>query len=462
MIMYENLIFPGVETIYDYIAYYKNNNDRKTYSSKATVRVWDQVDQELYTYYFSCGCTGSELKDRNGNITTSCRFPFWKIDVQKKEDDQLIIDGDFYGFAFKSDASNFLEFAQAYNHFIDRIIKSAIKECFSISEQFFSDKMALPAKNFVNMIPQQFFTDLNVYKAMLRNISWKDRIFDNYADFNMEEIKQAYNLVHHKSNEQTFQQIRNLFNSFVNVVSENISIPPALLQLTSFLLIRKGAIEVYSEQWINNYDTPSFNDNAENYIADCIQRNVLSSSDSTAMAMLTYYLMSVDPTMQDDYYVVFQRVRSLVSKIEKQKQQENFKAQLFQSMNNANVKSNVGINDVDFMSGDEFENFVCKLFQKMGFQAYVTKHSGDQGIDVIAEKSTLKIGIQAKCYTSTVGNSAIQEAVAGKAYYGCNRVMVVTNSTFTKQAEALASANNVILWGRDILKEKLTEFPILL
>lgn len=459
--MYEELIFPGVETIYDYISYYKNNTDTTVYSSKAAVQVWDETTKQLYTYYFSCGCTGTELKDRNGNIIiTSHRLPFCKIDVKIQDEDQLIIENDFYGFNFKSDAANFLRFVKEYNDFIDKIIKVGIKECFLMSEKLYSTGMALPTKNLLNMIPQQFFMELNVYKAMLRNISWKDKIFDGFANFTMDEIRQAHNLVHSGTNEQAFQQIRRLFNNFTKVIAEKNSIPPALLQLTSFLLIRKAAIEVFAEQWKNNYDSASTYDNAEAYIAECVQKNILASTDFTAMTMLTYYLMSVDSTLQDDYYVAVQKVYSVVLKYENEKYQANFEAQLFQSPHNAETKRALNINDVDLMGGDEFETLVCKLFRKMGFQAYVTKHSGDQGIDVIAEKDTFKIGIQAKCYSSTVGNSAIQEAVAGKAYYGCNRVMVITNNTFTKSAEELASANNVILWGREILKEKLIEYPV--
>ena len=96
----------------------------------------------------------------------------------------------------------------------------------------------------------------------------------------------------------------------------------------------------------------------------------------------------------------------------------------------------------------------------MGYSARVTQHSGDQGVDVIAEKGTAKLAIQAKCYGSAVGNSAVQEAVAGMAYYGCNKAMVVSNSTFTKGASELARANGVVLWGRDVIKQKLLDYPV--
>ena len=107
------------------------------------------------------------------------------------------------------------------------------------------------------------------------------------------------------------------------------------------------------------------------------------------------------------------------------------------------------------MDGTEFEELIAKLFRKMGYDAEVTKASGDQGIDVIATKNGFKYGIQAKCYSGQVGNSAIQEVVAGKTYYSLNKAIVVTNNFFTKSAIKLAEANGVVLWDRNILKEKL-------
>lgn len=125
-------------------------------------------------------------------------------------------------------------------------------------------------------------------------------------------------------------------------------------------------------------------------------------------------------------------------------------------INNASfVSNNITIDDIDLMSGAEFEDFLVQLFTRMGYGSYSTKTSGDQGIDVIAEKNGIRYGIQAKCYSGTVGNSAIQEAFAGKAFYNLDKVIVVTNNTFTKSAVDLAVKTDVILWDRTILVDKL-------
>lgn len=117
----------------------------------------------------------------------------------------------------------------------------------------------------------------------------------------------------------------------------------------------------------------------------------------------------------------------------------------------------ITISDIDIMSGIEFENCIANMFKRMGYETLTTKTSGDQGIDVIAKTLNNKIAIQVKCYSGMVSNSAIQEAIAGMKYYDANMCMVVTNSFFTKSAKDLAKVNNVELWDRTILIEKLKE-----
>lgn len=97
-------------------------------------------------------------------------------------------------------------------------------------------------------------------------------------------------------------------------------------------------------------------------------------------------------------------------------------------------------------NGYEFESFVANLYKMLGYNIIdVTSKSGDQGADVIIEKDSIKYAIQVKYYNNPVGNKAIQEVVAAKSYYKTDKAMVVTNSTYTKQAQELAKANDVIL-----------------
>lgn len=106
----------------------------------------------------------------------------------------------------------------------------------------------------------------------------------------------------------------------------------------------------------------------------------------------------------------------------------------------------------DYMEGHDFEFYCAHLLQKNGFQnVSVTQASGDQGIDIIALKDGVKYGIQCKCYSSDIGNKAVQEAFSGARFYDCHVPVVLTNRFFTSAAKELAHKNNVLLWDRDYL-----------
>lgn len=91
-------------------------------------------------------------------------------------------------------------------------------------------------------------------------------------------------------------------------------------------------------------------------------------------------------------------------------------------------------------NGIEYEQYCANYLNRHGYRnAKVTKASGDHGVDVIAYKRGKKYAVQCKYYSSPVGNKAIQEVYTGIALYDCNHGIVITNSTFTKQAKAEAS-----------------------
>lgn len=108
--------------------------------------------------------------------------------------------------------------------------------------------------------------------------------------------------------------------------------------------------------------------------------------------------------------------------------------------------------DFDKMDGEQFERFCAQLLMKNGYEdVSLTKNTGDQGLDIIAYRDNIKYGIQCKCYSSDIGNSAVQEVFAGKTFYKCNIGIVLTNQHFSSSAIQLAENNGVVLWGREML-----------
>lgn len=101
--------------------------------------------------------------------------------------------------------------------------------------------------------------------------------------------------------------------------------------------------------------------------------------------------------------------------------------------------------DWDAMSGEQFERFLVDVFAFLGYRVTHCGHSGDQGADLILELGELRIAVQAKCYSGSVGNAAVQEVFAAKAHYQCHRCVVITNSSFTAAARDLAASTGCLL-----------------
>lgn len=107
-------------------------------------------------------------------------------------------------------------------------------------------------------------------------------------------------------------------------------------------------------------------------------------------------------------------------------------------------------------SGVYFENIACRLLESNGYEnVRNTPASGDYGIDILAEKDGISYAIQCKCYSSNIGNKAVQEAFSGKQFYNCMVAVVFTNSHFTKSAIETAKSTNVLLWDREKLVQMI-------
>jgi len=101
------------------------------------------------------------------------------------------------------------------------------------------------------------------------------------------------------------------------------------------------------------------------------------------------------------------------------------------------------LEEIDQLSGAEFEEWVTTVLESAGMPSENIRHVGDFGVDVVTTVGGTRVGIQVKRYSSSVGNSAVQEALAGSGYHGCELAAVVTQSRFTSAAREQASRARV-------------------
>ncbi len=232
-------------------------------------------------------------------------------------------------------------------------------------------------------------------------------------------------------------------------------------KIITFVIIYNVALTYYSN-YFDELHGKEFTDIKNLSLQDAVLKFInLNSIDENdeLRGMFVYFLISKDKFETSDvlkgYVKCKQKLIEIYIKLKSEKDYNNFINNILSD--NKTDEEVYSIDDIDLMTGFEFESYVSQLFKRMGYKTIITQASGDQGIDVIAEKNGRKYGIQAKCYSGAVSNSAIQEVVAGVSYYKCDKAIVITNNNFTKSAIELARANSVVLWDREMLKQKIND-----
>lgn len=121
------------------------------------------------------------------------------------------------------------------------------------------------------------------------------------------------------------------------------------------------------------------------------------------------------------------------------------------------------IEQVDGMSGREFEWFMKTLFERRCYEhVQVTPASGDQGGDLTCvSPEGKKAVVQAKRWKGKVGIGAIQEVRLAMDIYHAEIAFVTTNSHFTEQAKAAAkNVSRLTLVDREVLQQWIEKvFP---
>lgn len=157
----------------------------------------------------------------------------------------------------------------------------------------------------------------------------------------------------------------------------------------------------------------------------------------------------------------YDEIKSDYEQIKKEQKEKVF---AFKSKKHKEYKKvAAGISDLDRMNGFEFEEYVADLLRKLKYKnVKVTRKTGDNGVDILAEKGSRKYAIQCKRNNpnNKLSNAAIQQVFTGKQLYKCTHAMVITTSYFTKPAWDTGKELGVTLWTRNKLIEKISEVSV--
>ena len=391
------------------------------------------------------------------------------LTIIDKNDYIIINNGHALQFRNNEDKQEFIDYFNSYNETLNRINKSLCDTSFSLYKELsLNDNIKNAINNLIDMLPQDFFLSGEAFYMLLMKLCIMDVKFNAFLDTTLSEennITEALRLNYSDickiiDDIVELQDIYALITQFNELISSEYKTNYSYMYILTYLLLLDEITDKFSNAWKSETNISYEFISDEDYIKYCYENNLIISEDDGFLGCLAYYLRSKSNSYDFLLKNSVERIKNILDELKSNTQKKIFAKNIFKDRTQPAKKEDITItiDDIDLMTGFEFEEFISILFNKMGYSAKITKGSGDQGIDVIAEKNGVKIGIQCKCYANAVSNSAIQEVVAGKQLYQLDKLIVITNNYFTKSAQELAKANNVILWDREILKEKLNNY----
>lgn len=245
------------------------------------------------------------------------------------------------------------------------------------------------------------------------------------------------------------EQFNRQLNLFIDLFSEFLDADKTICWLICFHEIYQSLVIQLSDNWSIRY--PQFENimskeaSVEQYV--CLE----FSASSKECFQFACWLLN-NNILTSDIEGAMQQIESDITATQKDNEVSKFRAMMLSKC--SKTATSITLEIIDGYDGIEFEKFVGTLFESDGYKVSYTLASNDKGIDIIARRNGVSIGIQCKCYSSKVGISAVQEVFSGKNFYTLDKALVVTNNYFTTAAKDLAVSTGVILWDRDILRAR--------
>ena len=126
-----------------------------------------------------------------------------------------------------------------------------------------------------------------------------------------------------------------------------------------------------------------------------------------------------------------------------------------------NVRRDSVCSSVLQIEAREFEYDIARLVTKMGYRAYATKATGDDGVDVFATKDGERLVIQCKRWRNKAVGRAVVDELGGTARrYEATGAILATTSYFSEDAIKAAQELKITLWDFDRLCHLFREYSL--
>ncbi|HEY8364282.1 MAG TPA: restriction endonuclease, partial [Haloplasmataceae bacterium] len=322
------------------------------------------------------------------------------------------------------------------------------------------------------------FYDLLIYEVHFREkypIIYKHltltHLEDTYVNFISKETKYYHQYL--KKNEETINKLlssykeKNLnydqdLNYIKEIIKEKLDLDSEIfISYLTFELIKKLAIDYYSEKFHSIYgnffcDTDlKILDNAVNqYVNLDFLNDHINSQDMTEF---TYYLMKCGTFNDDsDYYYCINKICSLVTKAYQERKKQKFHKHLHDETEKT-LKEIESLEELHYIkTQDQFKEYCLHLLKALGYENIVTPLNNY--LDFLVSLKDINIGIITHYLTKNdekITTTMIQDLKTGLLFNDLHKGIIITNGLATHDALDLASKNNIMIWDKDLLQEKI-------
>jgi restriction system protein len=108
-------------------------------------------------------------------------------------------------------------------------------------------------------------------------------------------------------------------------------------------------------------------------------------------------------------------------------------------------KATETLEELQSLSGVEFEKLVRSLFERDGYRVVACGGSGDEGIDLILHLDRAKDVVQCKRWKSDIGSPVIREFYGSMIHAGARHGFIITTASFSSSATSFAAGKPILL-----------------
>lgn len=247
-------------------------------------------------------------------------------------------------------------------------------------------EMKLILNNFINILDINFLsiTSFVVFERLIikhtnigeLSLLCNDPYLNHYLTYNsiyegMEDYL-SITLIENEFNEKFMRLVKLIIKKYM-MINEDIAV------FVTWTILRQFLNEYYHDLLLMEFED-RFNNNGtelslDEYLSFYVKNDSINVNFNTGV--LTHFLIHKGITYSQNFIKEYEVVVNLVLKSIENKKDDSFERALLKN-NLISSIATYSIDDIDLMTGYEFEQFVSDLFKKMGYTTQLTKASGDQ------------------------------------------------------------------------------------